>query len=202
MTAVNKRAWIAVAVVVVLVGAAFAVNKATSKRSAIESASASLIAKADLPPCPATGHASNASGGLPSYTLPCLGAGPKVDLAKLRGPMVVNIWAGPCAPCKIEAPLIQQFYAKAAGKVGVLGVVDGAFPDTPDDALDAAHGLGLHYPSLFDAAGKLVVWTHSGGIPVTLFIDAKGHVVHRQVSQLQTGQLEQLVKQYLGVDAG
>ena len=33
-----------------------------------------------------------ASGGLPDVTLPCLGGGRPVDLATLRGPLVVNLW--------------------------------------------------------------------------------------------------------------
>ena len=101
-----------------------------------------------------------------------------------------------------EAPLIQQFNAAAAGRVGVLGVVDGAYPDTPDDALDASRGLGLHYPSLFDEHGKLVELVRASGIPMTLLVDAQGKVVFTQPGQLKAGQLAQLTKQYLGIDVG
>jgi thiol-disulfide isomerase/thioredoxin len=194
-----KRSWIAVAVVVVLLGVAFGVNRATEKHQAAASASPSLIAKANLPDCPTPTGDGKVDKGLPALTLPCLGHGPKVDLAKLRGPLVVNIWAGPCSPCKVEAPLIQQFYAAAKGKVGVLGVVDGAYPDTPDDALDASRGLGLHYPSVFDAKGQLVTWTRSAGIPVSLFIDADGKVAYANFGQLKKGDLERLSQKYLGV---
>ena len=203
MNAQNKRSWIAVGVVVVLIAAAFAVNRATEKKGdAASRASTSMIAKANLPDCPATTGTGKVDGGLPALTLPCLGDGPKVDLAKLRGPVVVNIWAGPCPPCKLEAPLIQQFNAAAAGKVGVLGVVDGAYPDTPDDALDASRGLGLRYPSLFDEHGKLVEMVRASGIPMTLLVDAQGKVVFTQPGQLKAGQLAQLTKQYLGIDVG
>ena len=203
MNAQNKRSWIAVGVVVVLIAAAFAVNQVTGKKGdAASTASASMIAKANLPACPAVTGAAKVDGGLPALTLPCLGDGPKVDLAKLRGPMVVNIWAGPCPPCKAEAPLIQQFNAAAVGRVGVLGVVDGAYPDTPDDALDASRGLGLHYPSLFDEHGKLVELVRASGIPMTLLVDAQGKVVFTQPGQLKAGQLAQLTKQYLGIDVG
>lgn len=197
----NGRSWLAIVAVLVLIGAAFAVNRATQHRgNATVSGSPSMIAKANLPDCPATTGAGKVSGGLPALTLPCLGNGPRVDLAKLRGPAVVNIWAGACSPCKVEAPLIQQFYAAAGGKVAVLGVVDGAYPDTPDDALDASRGLGLHYPSVFDASGKLVTSIRVAGIPVTLFVKPDGAVAFRHVGQLQKGQLQQLTKQYLGVD--
>lgn len=198
----SRRTWIAVGVVVVLVAAALAVNRAVSHHSAATSpVTASLIAKADLADCPSVSAGSAVAGGLPSLTLPCLGSGPKVDLAKLRGPLVVNVWAGPCPPCKVEAPFVQQFYAAAAGKVGVLGVVDGAYPDTRDDALDASRGLGLHYPSVFDATGKILQHVHTPGIPVSLFVRADGTLAYTKIGQVgSAAQLAQYVHQYLGVD--
>ena len=199
MSPQSKRSWIAIAVVVVLIGVAFGVNRATEKHQTVATASPTLIAKANLPDCPTTTGDGKVDKGLPQLTLPCLGNGPKVDLAKLRGPLVVNIWAGPCPPCKAEAPLIQRFYAAAKGKVAVLGVVDGAYPDTPNDALDASRGLGLHYPSVFDAKGKLVTWTRSSGIPVSLFVDNDGKVAYANFGELKKGDLERLTEKYLGV---
>jgi cytochrome c biogenesis protein CcmG, thiol:disulfide interchange protein DsbE len=202
VNAQRKKSWLAIGVIALVIAGALAVNLATRKKSDDTGSAASTrqIAQANLPDCPTTTGTSPVDGGLPSLTLPCLGNGPKVDLAKLRGPIVVNIWAGPCPPCQAEAPLIQQFYAAAAGKVAVLGVVDGAYPDDPNDALNAARGLGLHYPSLFDAHGKLVESVRTSGIPTTLFVDAHGALVHTEIGQLKAGDLEKLAKQYLGVD--
>jgi thiol-disulfide isomerase/thioredoxin len=201
----NKRSWVAIAVVIVLVGIAFAINRATKSNSSDDVGSVpsrqELVAKANLPDCPTTSGKESVANGLPDLTLPCLGNGPKVDLSKLRGPAVVNIWAGTCPPCRAEAPLLRDFAAKAAGKVSVLGVVDGAYPgETWDDALDASRGLALHYPSLFDEKGKLVTWVRSAGIPVSLFIDSSGRVAYANIGELKSGDLERLTKQYLDVE--
>jgi thiol-disulfide isomerase/thioredoxin len=208
----NKRSWVAIAVVIVLVGIAFAINRATKNSSSDDVGSVpsrqELIARANLPDCPTTsGTGKSGKSGesdkrrLPDLTLPCLGNGPKVNLSKLRGPVVVNLWAGTCPPCRAEAPLLRDFAAKAAGKVSVLGVVDGAYPgETWDDALDASRGLALHYPSLFDEKGKLVTWVRSAGIPVSLFVDSAGLVAYANIGELKPGDLERLTKRYLDVE--
>ena len=199
----TRKSWIAIAVVVVALALAFGVNRLTAA-SGDDSASAQraeLIARAALPDCPTTTGTADVAGGLPALTFPCLANGPKINLAKLRGPVLVNIWAGTCAPCRTEAPVLARFARVAAGKAGVLGVVDGAYTaETWNDALDASRGLGLGYPSVFDANGTLVDWVRSGGIPVTLFVDARGAVVHRVVGPLTPASLSQAAARYFDIN--
>ena len=48
-------------------------------------------------------------GGLPDVTLPCLGGGRDVRLAGLRGrPMMINIWAQWCEPCRAESRFLSE----------------------------------------------------------------------------------------------
>lgn len=202
MSPQSKRSWTAVVVVVVLLAVALLINRLNAHHADVGASPnrATLIAKADLPDCPTTTGSDTVAGGLPTLTLPCLGNGPKVNLAKLRGPALVNIWAGTCPPCRAEGPQLAAFAKAASGKVTVLGVVDGAYAgETWDDALDASRGLGLHYASLFDVHGKLVEWVRSGGIPVSLFVDKDGKVVHTKIGPLTTAELTGLAKEYFGV---
>src|SRR5665213_761717 len=152
---IKRRAWLTAAGVGVLLVVALLVNRATAKHATSSPVHASLVAAAGLADCPTTTGTSAVKNGLPSLTFPCLAQGPKVTLAKLRGPALLNIWAGPCEDCKIEAPLLRSFAVAARGRVAVLGVVDGAYngSETWDDALDAAHGLTLGYPSVWAAKG-------------------------------------------------
>jgi cytochrome c biogenesis protein CcmG/thiol:disulfide interchange protein DsbE len=196
----SRRLVLALLGIAILVAGGLIVRSASSsKATAATPQRAALIRAAALPLCPTTSGSKSATS-LPSLTLPCLGNGPSVDLAKLTGPLVVNIWAGPCTECRVEAPYLASFASAARGKVAMLGVVDGPYNgETWDDALDASRGLGFHYPSVFDANGKLVQWTKAIGIPVSLLVKPDGSLAYTQIGVLHGGQLDQLVQKYLGV---
>jgi thiol-disulfide isomerase/thioredoxin len=132
---------------------------------------ASKVTAAHLDPCPTAGK--QVSGGLPHLTLPCLDGKGSVDLAGLRGPMLVNVWFSTCQPCQHEARFVEQLRVAAKGRVQVLGI---DVEPKPDDGLDFAITYGLHYPSISDqhvvVQGKLGLQ----GFPSTYFVDATGHL--------------------------
>src|SRR4051794_3552150 len=105
----------------------------------------SLVSAAALEPCPTSGRP--VSGGLPRLTLHCLDGNGTVNLAGVRGPALINVWASNCGPCIKEAPSIDQFRKAAKGKVLVLGIDADVYPD---DGLSFARKIGLHYPSVID----------------------------------------------------
>ena len=139
------------------------------------------------------------SGGLPDVTLPCLGDGPDVRLADLRGPLVLNVWAQWCGPCREEAPFLAELQKKAGGKVKLLGI-DYADPRR-ELAIEFAGEHGLDYPHLVDAEKAVQQPLKIGGPPLTAFVDQDGKVVHVHRGVLKSQQeLDQLVKDKLGVD--
>lgn len=98
-------------------------------------------------------------------------------LERLRGaPVVVNVWAAWCPPCRAEFPAFAQVSRRYAGKVAFLGL------DAQDDRGDATAFLRefpLPYPSLFDAkAGQARDIGAGRSWPTTVFFDARGRRVH------------------------
>ncbi|HZX07151.1 TlpA disulfide reductase family protein [Kribbella sp.] len=145
--------------------------------------------------CPATPSKPAVSHGLPDISLPCLGDGPDVRLADLRGPLVINVWAQWCGPCRAEAPYLANL-AKS-GKVTMLGI---DYDDPrPELAVKFATAEGLAYPHLKDQDKSIQSALKVGGPPLTVFVDKFGAVayVHRGVLTSQQ-QLDQLVKDKLG----
>jgi len=155
---------------------------------------------AGLPDCDVpVGGAAPLPDGLPAVVLPCLGSERSVDLSQVRGtPLVVNLWAQWCDPCKAEAPILAAFAARASGKVVVLGV-DYSDPD-PAAAIRFAAASGWRYPQLVDPDAVLRSRLTLPGIPVTLLVSADGRVVYRVTGGVASvDALVAAVKDRLGV---
>lgn len=139
---------------------------------------------AGIPDCPELSPSEPVTGGLPAITLACLGGDTLVPLAALRGPMLINLWAQWCEPCRQEAPHLAAL-SVARPELAVLGI-DYTDP-RPELAIEFAQLAGWTYPHLTDperalAAGGLAV----PGIPMTLLLDAEGVIVARHAGEFTT----------------
>jgi thiol-disulfide isomerase/thioredoxin len=134
------------------------------------------------------------SGSLPDVTLQPLGDGDPVDLSHLRGPMVINLWASWCGPCRDELPQYQAFAQKYAGKVDVLGV---DWQETRSDkATKLARDTGVTYPLVTDPDGNL----RAQALPKLILIGPDGNIaLEKYVKITSVAQLEKLVEQHLQV---
>ena len=155
---------------------------------------------ADIAACPRSKtEATPVDGGLPDLTLPCLGGGRDVHLAGLRGtPVVLNLWAQYCGPCREEAPLFQRLHEEAADDLLVLGL---DWQDTnPGKALAFADELGLTYPQTADPEAVTRAPLRVSALPMTVLIDSDGVIVDAETRVITTyDDLTQLVQRELGV---
>jgi cytochrome c biogenesis protein CcmG, thiol:disulfide interchange protein DsbE len=131
---------------------------------------------------------------LPDVTLQPLGGGRPVDLSSARGPLVINLWASWCGPCRKELPEYQAFSRKYAGKVRVLGI---DWQDTrADQAKALARRTGVTYPLVTDPKGSL----HAQALPKVILVDGDGKVAHQEYARITSVEmLEKLVHRYLEV---
>jgi cytochrome c biogenesis protein CcmG/thiol:disulfide interchange protein DsbE len=98
-------------------------------------------------------------------------------LGELRGtPVVVNMWASWCEPCKTDAPMLARAHAAYGDRVQFLGI-------DIEDSVASAQGFVRTYdwtfPSIRDPAFPSSFRSGLGfaGQPNTLFYDAAGDVV-------------------------
>lgn len=89
-------------------------------------------------------------------------------------PMVVNLWASWCVPCRSEAPLLVEAHAGLGSEVRFIGI---ASEDTQADAVAFASEFALPFDNYFDPDAEIRSWIGSAGLPTTFFIAPGGEVV-------------------------
>lgn len=142
---------------------------------------------------------STASGenALPNIVMECLQGKDQLQVAALKGPMIMPVWASWCMPCAREMPRVQQFADLYGDKVAVLGL---ALMDTEAQAIAGSLNWGVTIPSLEDPDGVHRADFNIQAPPTTLFIDESGHVVYRHIGEVESlDDLKALVTEHLGV---
>lgn len=119
--------------------------------------------------------------------------GEQVSSDQYRGNvLVVNFWFAACAPCRVEAPLLEQVWQEYQDEgVAFLGV--NTYDQAPT-ALAFAREHHVTYPSVIDATDGQVKLafaqvTPIQATPTTLVIDRDGRVAARIIGQLASASI-------------
>jgi thiol-disulfide isomerase/thioredoxin len=96
-------------------------------------------------------------------------------------PRILNFWATWCAPCREEMPLLDRFQAAHAGDVQVVAIA----LDEPLKVANFVDHAGIKLPILLGNAETFslmrALGNQAGGLPFTVYLDAKGGVRGRQL---------------------
>ncbi len=140
------------------------------------------------------------SDELPSFSpsaaplvLPQPGDVPFADLETFEGlltgqqgrPVVVNLWASWCPPCRAEMPLLERASRDFEGRATILGVVAN---DDPNSARAFLDELSITYPNVIDGTGQIQVALEMSVFPTTYVFGRDGNltaVVKGGVSEQQ-----------------
>jgi cytochrome c biogenesis protein CcmG, thiol:disulfide interchange protein DsbE len=97
-------------------------------------------------------------------------------LKELRGhPVVVNLWAAWCGPCRAEFPVFQRQGVLQGKRVAFLAVDS---EDNRGNATDFLKRFPVPYPSYEDGKGHVAIDYGVKGYPDTAFYDAAGKRVY------------------------
>jgi len=130
----------------------------------------------------------------PQFDVPGLDGG-QVKLSDFKGrPVVVNLWATWCAPCKLEHPLLVKMAQEE--KVEILGIL---YKDPK--GMDAARELLVREGNPFakiglDPIGDLGLDIGISGVPESFLIDANGVIVKTQRNYFTPETAEAFVAAY------
>ena len=173
------------------------------KRSLILVATLLLAGCADTEPVAQKGeviscaNVPNDSSVTSGTLVECVGGSKGLALESLRGPMVVNVWGSWCASCLDEIPDFVTFYAKAKGKVSLVGVaVEEA---SPEDSKEFIVNNGITWPNYYDRDSNSRGY-FGMGVPVTWFIAPDGKVKYKKIGIIKSeAELIELTEQHLGI---
>jgi thiol-disulfide isomerase/thioredoxin len=89
-------------------------------------------------------------------------------------PVVVNVWASWCGPCRYEFPTLQKLSAAYGKRVAFLGV---NYEDSESNAAEFLAEAPVPYPSYNDPSKDIAHEIGAtGGVPDTAFYDRTGNL--------------------------
>jgi cytochrome c biogenesis protein CcmG/thiol:disulfide interchange protein DsbE len=96
-------------------------------------------------------------------------------LAGSEQPVVLNVWASWCIPCRSEAPLLREAHDQTGDDVRFVGV---AVRDRAGSARDFLDEFGLGgFDHFLDPNGEIPANLGGFGVPLTFFFDVGGELV-------------------------
>lgn len=101
---------------------------------------------------------------------------PPTQLSSLRGkPLIINVWASWCGPCRAEMASLDSLSKRYKGKpFRVIGI---STDDYPEKAYVFLERAGISFDNYIDARLELENMLGANRLPLTLLIDANGRVL-------------------------
>jgi len=127
-------------------------------------------------------------------------AGDPVHLADFLGrPTVVYFWTSWCPWCTRGLAELELLYEEVGDTVQILVVNLPHLGRRPNE-LESGRALmaegGFSFPSLYDVHGEAQAAYGISGVPMALFIDAEGRLVHHQLGFMDAEALLHTVAQF------
>lgn len=121
---------------------------------------------------------SDLQGSVGAEPIPPLSVDGFQDMLKTADkPLVVNVWASWCGPCRSEAPLLRQAHERYGDRIRFVGI---DVQDVQGPALDFLSEFGITYDNFFDPDGAIPASLGGFGVPLTYFFAAGGEQVFLQ----------------------
>ncbi len=103
-------------------------------------------------------------------------AGPSRKLSDFRGkPLIINVWASWCGPCRKEMGSLERLFWRFGGKqFQLIGI---STDDYVEPATEALRMSKVSFPNFIDRQLMMENMLGADHIPLTLVVDAQGRVL-------------------------
>lgn len=130
---------------------------------------------------------------LPDLELAALDERPVSLVSYMGQPVVLNLWATWCPPCRREMPVFEQAQAEFPDIAFVM-VNQGESAQQAQDFLDN-EGLALN-DVLLDPSSETMNALGAGGLPTTFYFDARGELVDLHLGELTMAEMKDTLSQH------
>lgn len=106
-------------------------------------------------------------------------SGKSVKLSEMKGkPVVLNLWASWCPPCKAEMPDFEKAYSKYKDEIFFMMVnMTDNQKETVEKAKAHIEENGYTFPVYYDTEYSAAIAYQASSIPMTFFIDKDGNLI-------------------------
>jgi thiol-disulfide isomerase/thioredoxin len=104
--------------------------------------------------------------------------GPARKLSAYRGkPLIINVWASWCGPCRQEMASLERLaWRQAKVPYAVIGISTDDYPEKAKALLQGTNATISHF---IDRELQLETMLGASRLPLTVFVDADGRVLQR-----------------------
>jgi thiol-disulfide isomerase/thioredoxin len=165
-------------------------TKAIRRAVAVGACGLTVLAAPALPAVPDTPAPVAVGRPLPDVVMAGLN-GPPRSLSSYRGhPLIVNVWASWCGPCRAEAASLERLaWSEAGSRYVVIGV---STDDDRDAALKWLRHSNATVSHYIDSRLTLEHMLGASSIPLTVLVDEGGRVVARFYGARQWDSVESI----------
>lgn len=125
-------------------------------------------------------------------------SGKAVKLSDFKGtPVVLNFWTSWCSYCKSEMPYFESAYKQYGDQVQFIMLNPVKSERSSDGGKTFIKESGYTFPVFYETEGKAITLYGLRGFPATVFIDADGNVVDKNLGAISQAKLNEMIQSLL-----
>ena len=194
----KKKLAVVIAALAVIIAIALVVYDGYKDR--VDPTTGEIIGAAEQPPkvlAETTDNQKPDASAAPDFTMQDAD-GNEVKLSDFQGqPVVLNFWTSWCGYCKEEMPYFEAAYKQYGDQIQFIMLNPVKSEKSSGDGEDFIADSDYTFPVFYETAGKAITLYGLRSFPATVFIDAEGNIVKKNIGAMSQTKLNDSIEALL-----